>query len=95
VLELMGRPPHTARRQARRFRRHSIELLHQMAPLQGDEQALIAAAKQGRAQLEQLWLRERAERRAEASAAAKAPAASHPEAPAPSPPPPPAPAQPA
>lgn len=73
VLELMGLPPPIARRQARRFRRHSIELLHQMAPLQGDEQALIAAARQGRAQLEQLWLRERAERRARVGGAPGAP----------------------
>jgi glutathione-regulated potassium-efflux system ancillary protein KefC len=59
----MGQPPHLARTQALRFRRHSIELLEQMAPHQQDERRLIAIAKQGRAQLEQLWAREREERR--------------------------------
>ena len=63
VLEAMGQPPHLARTQALRFRRHSIELLEQMAPHQQDERRLIAIAKQGRAQLEQLWAREREERR--------------------------------
>jgi glutathione-regulated potassium-efflux system ancillary protein KefC len=64
VLELMGWEPHTARQQALRFRRHNIELLHAMAAHQGDERSLIAVAKQGREQLEQLWSREREERRA-------------------------------
>ncbi len=64
VLELMGWEPHTARNQALRFRRHNIELLHEMAAHRGDEKALIAVAKQGREQLEQLWSRERAQRRA-------------------------------
>jgi glutathione-regulated potassium-efflux system ancillary protein KefC len=62
VLELMGWQPHAARTQAWRFRRHSIELLQKMAPHQGDENKLISVAKQGRAQLEALWSRERAER---------------------------------
>jgi glutathione-regulated potassium-efflux system ancillary protein KefC len=64
VLELMGWQPHTARNQALRFRRHSIELMEQMAPHQGDEKKLIAMAKQGRRQLEEMWSRERAERAA-------------------------------
>jgi glutathione-regulated potassium-efflux system ancillary protein KefC len=64
VLELMGWEPHTARNQALRFRRHNIELLHEMAVHLGDEKALITASKQGRAQLEQLWSREREQRRA-------------------------------
>jgi glutathione-regulated potassium-efflux system ancillary protein KefC len=64
VLELMGWPPHTARNQALRFRRHNIGLLHALAPHQGDERSLIAVAKQGRQQLEQMWSRERAEQRA-------------------------------
>jgi glutathione-regulated potassium-efflux system ancillary protein KefC len=59
VLELMGQEPHAARQQAMRFRAHSIELLKAMAPHQGDEKALIAVAKQGRQQLEELWQRER------------------------------------
>jgi glutathione-regulated potassium-efflux system ancillary protein KefC len=64
VLELMGWQPHTARNQALRFRRHSIELMERMAPHQGDEKKLIAIAKQGRRQLEEMWSRERAERAA-------------------------------
>jgi glutathione-regulated potassium-efflux system ancillary protein KefC len=59
VLEAMGVEPHAARQQAMRFRAHSIELLKAMAPHQGDEKALIAVAKQGRQQLEELWQRER------------------------------------
>jgi glutathione-regulated potassium-efflux system ancillary protein KefC len=59
VLELMGMEPHAARTQAWRFRRHNIELLHQMAPHLADEGKLIALAKQGRAQLEEMWARER------------------------------------
>jgi glutathione-regulated potassium-efflux system ancillary protein KefC len=62
VLELMGWQAHAARTQALRFRRHSIELLQQMAPHQGDEKKLIAVAQQGRRELEELWQRERSER---------------------------------
>ncbi len=65
VLELMGMEPHTARNAALRFRQHSVEMLHQMAPHQGDEKKLIAVATQGRRELEELWSRERAQRRAE------------------------------
>lgn len=61
VLELMGMERHTARNQALRFRRHNIELIDQMAPHLGDEDRLIALAKQGRRQLEELWARERAD----------------------------------
>ena len=64
VLEVMGWQPHAARNQALRFRRHSIELLQQMAPHQGDEKKLISIAKQGRQELEEMWSRERAERAA-------------------------------
>ncbi|NML14003.1 glutathione-regulated potassium-efflux system protein KefC [Azohydromonas caseinilytica] len=71
VLELMGYDREFARTQAQRFRAHSIELLEQMAPHFGDEQRLLAMARQGREQLEALWARERAER-AEAAAARKA-----------------------
>ncbi|MBU6258879.1 MAG: glutathione-regulated potassium-efflux system protein KefC [Burkholderiales bacterium] len=63
VLELMGWQPHEARQQARRFRRHSIELLLAMAPHLGDEKKLISVARRGREELEELWARERAERR--------------------------------
>ncbi len=62
VLELMGLEPHTARNAALRFRQHSIDMLHQMAPHQGDEKKLIAVATQGRRELEELWSRERAQR---------------------------------
>ena len=63
VLELMGWQRHSARNQALRFRRHSIELMEQMAPHFGDEKKLIALAKQGRAQLEAQWAEERVQRR--------------------------------
>jgi len=63
VLELMGTERHTARNLALRFRQHNIELLHQMAPHQADEKQLISVAKQGRRELEELWQREREERR--------------------------------
>lgn len=63
VLELMGMQPHEARNSALRFRRHNIGLVQQMAPHFGDQNKLIAMAKQGREQLEQQWSRERAERR--------------------------------
>jgi glutathione-regulated potassium-efflux system ancillary protein KefC len=62
VLELMGWQPHAARQQALRFKRHTLELMQAMAPHQGDEKELIAMAKQGRQQLEELWAQERAER---------------------------------
>jgi glutathione-regulated potassium-efflux system ancillary protein KefC len=62
VLELMGWQPHEARNQALRFRAHNIEqLVEQMAPHFGDEQQLIALAKQGREQLEALWAEQRAQ----------------------------------
>jgi glutathione-regulated potassium-efflux system ancillary protein KefC len=72
VLEIMGWQPHAARTQAWRFRRHSVELLMKMAPHQGDENKLISVAKQGRAQLEELWSRERAERAQQTAQAARA-----------------------
>ncbi|MDE2393974.1 MAG: glutathione-regulated potassium-efflux system protein KefC [Burkholderiales bacterium] len=60
ALEALGWERHAARNQALRFRRHNLELLDQMAPHLGDENRLIAMAKQGRTQLEELWARERA-----------------------------------
>ena len=42
-----------------RFRRHNIDVLNRMVPLQGDEGALIAAAKLGRQQFEQQMAAER------------------------------------
>ena len=63
VLELTGMQPHEARRQAMRFRRHSIDLLEQMVPHFSDEGRLIAIAKQGRQQFEETWARERDQQR--------------------------------
>ena len=59
VLELLGFEPHQARTLALRFRRHNIEQLEQMRPHFGDEAKLIAMAKQGRQQLEELFAQER------------------------------------
>jgi glutathione-regulated potassium-efflux system ancillary protein KefC len=61
-LELMGIERHSARNAALRFRQHSIDMLHQMAPHQGDVKKLIAVATQGRRELEELWSRERDQR---------------------------------
>ncbi len=61
VLELMGFEPHHARTQAQRFRRHSVDLLEEMAPHLADEKRLVSIAKQGRQQLEDTWARERAQ----------------------------------
>ena len=52
--------PHAARHQAMRFRRYNLELLESMVPLQRDEGALIAAAKLGLQQFNQLIAAERA-----------------------------------
>jgi len=57
----MGWQPHEARNQALRFRAHNIALVEQMAPHLGDEQQLIALARQGRQQLETMWAQERAQ----------------------------------
>lgn len=65
ALEALGLEPSAARHAAMRFRRHNIELLEEMAPHLEDQGKLIALAKQGRAQLEELWARERAENAAE------------------------------
>ena len=62
VLELMGWSAHSARTLAMRYRQHNIELMKQIAPHRKDENQLIALAKQGREQLEELWSRERAQR---------------------------------
>ncbi len=64
VLELLGLQPHQARNLALRFRKHSIELLEEMRHHQENEDQLIAVAKQGRQQLEQLWAKEREEAQA-------------------------------
>ncbi|MGZ5776607.1 cation:proton antiporter domain-containing protein, partial [Ramlibacter sp.] len=61
VLELLGQPPHEARRLAMRFRRHNIALFEQMYPHHLDRARTIAVAKQGRRQLEEQMARERQE----------------------------------
>lgn len=61
VLELMGWAPQQAAQQAQRFKQHTVELIEEMAPHAGDERKLIAVAKQGRAQLEAQWAKERAQ----------------------------------
>ena len=69
ALEHLGWQPHQARNLAVRFRRHNIAQLRQMAPHRKDEARFIAAARQGRQQLEELFALERqqaAERQARA-----------------------------
>ena len=69
ALEHLGWQPHQARNLALRFRRHNVAQLRQTAPLRKDEARLIAAARQGRQQLEELFALERqqaAERQARA-----------------------------
>ncbi|MEP7100769.1 MAG: NAD-binding protein, partial [Burkholderiales bacterium] len=61
VLEQLGWERHQARTLALRFRRHNVAQLAQMAPHRKDEAKLIAAAKQGRQQLEELFAQERDE----------------------------------
>ena len=51
--------PGQARTLAMRFRRHNIAQIDAMAPHWNDEDKLIAAAKQGRQQLEELFAHER------------------------------------
>jgi len=63
VLEAMGVEPYRARTLAMRFRRHSIDQLHQMSPFFRDESKLVSLARAGRQQLEQLFAQERAEAR--------------------------------
>ena len=59
VLEAMGLEPHRARTLAMRFRRHSVQQLHEFAPHFRDESKLISLARAGRQQLEQLFAQER------------------------------------
>ena len=61
VLELLGQPPHEARRGAMRFRQHNLELFEQMYPHRKDRSRLIAVAKRGRLQLEEQMAQERAQ----------------------------------
>ena len=61
VLEVLGWERHQARTLALRFRRHNVDQLLKMAPHRKDEAKFIAAAKQGRQQLEELFAQERNE----------------------------------
>jgi glutathione-regulated potassium-efflux system ancillary protein KefC len=61
ALEVLGWQPHQARNLALRFRRHNIDQLEKLAPHRKDQAKLIAAAKQGRQQLEELFAQERKE----------------------------------
>jgi len=62
VLETLGFEPHHARTLALKFRRHSIEQLHTLAPHRGDQARLLAMAKAGRQQLEEMFAQDRAQR---------------------------------
>ncbi|MEP7303370.1 MAG: cation:proton antiporter, partial [Caldimonas sp.] len=76
ALEQLGWQPHQARNLALRFRRHNVAQLAAIAPHRKDEARLIAAAKQGRQQLEELFAIERqqaAERQARAGWSADPP----------------------
>jgi len=59
VLETVGFEPHQARTLAMKFRRHSIRQLHELAPHYGDQARLIAMAKAGRQQMEDMFAQER------------------------------------
>ena len=59
TLELLGWEPHHARNLAMRFRRYNVEQLEKTLPHWKDQAKLIASAKQGRQQLEQLFADER------------------------------------
>jgi len=59
VLEELGWERHQARNLALRFRRHNVAQVTSMAPHRKDEAKLIAAAKQGRQQLEEQFAQER------------------------------------
>jgi glutathione-regulated potassium-efflux system ancillary protein KefC len=76
VLEVLGFPPHQARVQAMRFRRHNLELFESMYPHHKDRAKVIAVIKQGRRQLEEQMAQERAEherRRREEQAGIRSP----------------------
>jgi glutathione-regulated potassium-efflux system ancillary protein KefC len=59
VLEVMGWHAHEARTLAMRFRKHTLKQLEKQLPHYKDQARLIAMAKQGRQQLEQLFAEER------------------------------------
>lgn len=63
ALELLGFQPHQARTLALRFRKHNVEQFEELRQHLGDVAKLIALAKQGRRQLEELFAREREQAR--------------------------------
>ena len=63
ALETLGWQPHQARTLAMRFRRYNVTQLEATLPHWKDQSRLIASAKQGRQQLEELFAREREETR--------------------------------
>jgi glutathione-regulated potassium-efflux system ancillary protein KefC len=62
VLETLGWHPHQARQLAMRFRRHNVAQVERMRAHRGDPSRMAAIAKEGRAQLEELFAQERAQR---------------------------------
>ena len=59
VLELLGHPPHEARKTAMRFRRHNLALFEKLYPHRNDRAKVIAVVKKGRQQLESQMAQER------------------------------------
>ena len=59
VLELLGHPPHEARRTAMRFRRHNLALFEKLYPHRNDRAKVIDVVKKGRQQLESQMAQER------------------------------------
>ena len=61
VLELLGHPPHEARKTAMRFRRHNLALFEKLYPHRNDRAKVIDVANRGRQQLESQMAQEREE----------------------------------
>jgi glutathione-regulated potassium-efflux system ancillary protein KefC len=59
VLEVLGLPPHEARHEVMRFRRHNLALFERMYPHHQDRAKTMALARQGRRELEEQLARER------------------------------------
>lgn len=71
VLELMGESPEDAAAFAKRFKEHNVALSNRMYEHHNDHEAMIAVARQGRAQLVEQLAKERQERLEAAEAARK------------------------
>ena len=59
VLELLGHPPHEARKTAMRFRRHNLAVFEKLYPYRNDRAKVIDVVKKGRQQLESQMAQER------------------------------------